>query len=131
MDIILLLDSILLVQHQQSYHSILVNTLMRILPLRDFSHTATLEKEIPCLLHHNTETSFKREPLALQGKRPQLSSETFSCTSKSSFWRRKRDDFNFHITKFPFLSSNIPSSPMAFLSHNSSDTPELARLMNV
>ena len=23
----------------------------------------------------------------------------------------KRDDFNFHITKFPFLSSNIPSSP--------------------
>ena len=23
----------------------------------------------------------------------------------------KRDDFNFHITKFPFLCSNIPSSP--------------------
>ena len=23
----------------------------------------------------------------------------------------KRDDFNFHITTFPFLSSNIPSSP--------------------
>ena len=23
----------------------------------------------------------------------------------------KRDGFNFHITKFPFLSSNIPSSP--------------------
>ena len=23
----------------------------------------------------------------------------------------KRDDFNFHITSFPFLSSNIPSSP--------------------
>ena len=23
----------------------------------------------------------------------------------------KRDDFNFHITNFPFLSSNIPSSP--------------------
>ena len=22
----------------------------------------------------------------------------------------KRDDFNFHITNFPFLSSNIPSS---------------------
>ena len=44
----------------------------------------------------------------------------------------KRDDFNFHITNFPFLSSNIPSSPpMAFLSHNSSDTPGLAPLMNV
>ena len=24
----------------------------------------------------------------------------------------KRDDFNFHITNFPFLSSNIPSSPV-------------------
>ena len=23
----------------------------------------------------------------------------------------KRDDFNFHITNFPFLSSNIPTSP--------------------
>ena len=23
----------------------------------------------------------------------------------------KRDDFNFHTTNFPFLSSNIPSSP--------------------
>ena len=23
----------------------------------------------------------------------------------------KRDNFNFHITNFPFLSSNIPSSP--------------------
>ena len=34
----------------------------------------------------------------------------------------KRDDFNFHITNFPFLSSNIHlRPPMAFLSHNSSD----------
>ena len=44
----------------------------------------------------------------------------------------KRDDFNFHITNFPFLSSNIPSSPaygVFFL--NSSDTPGLAPLMNV
>ena len=24
----------------------------------------------------------------------------------------KRDDFNFHIRRFPFLSSNIPSSPV-------------------
>ena len=31
----------------------------------------------------------------------------------------KRDDFNFHITNFPFLSSNIPSSPAygVFISH--------------
>ena len=44
----------------------------------------------------------------------------------------KRDDFNFHITNFPFLSSNIPSSPAnGVLSHNSSDTPGLAPLMNV
>ena len=45
----------------------------------------------------------------------------------------KRDDFNFHITNFPYLSSNIPSSPAygVFLSHNSSDTSGLAPLMNV
>ena len=43
-----------------------------------------------------------------------------------------RDDFNFHITNFPFQSSNIPSSPAyGLLSHNSSDTPGLAPLMNV
>ena len=28
-----------------------------------------------------------------------------------TFLYDKRDDFNFHITNFPFLSSNIPSSP--------------------
>ena len=46
----------------------------------------------------------------------------------------KRDDFNFHITNFPFLSSNIPSSPaygVFFFSHKSSDTPGLAPLMNI
>ena len=44
----------------------------------------------------------------------------------------KRDDFNFHITNFPFLSSNIPSSPAyAFLSHSSYGMPGLAPLMNV
>ena len=31
----------------------------------------------------------------------------------------KRDDFNFHVTNFPFLSSNTPSSPAygVFISH--------------
>ena len=45
----------------------------------------------------------------------------------------KRDDFNFHITNFPFLSSNIPSfrQPMEFLSLNLYDTPGLAPRMNV
>ena len=44
----------------------------------------------------------------------------------------KRDDLNFHITNFPFLSSNIPSSPAkGFLSLNSYDTPGLAPRMNV
>ena len=31
-------------------------------------------------------------------------------STNSSFYD-KRDDFNFHITNFPFLSSNIPTSP--------------------
>ena len=45
----------------------------------------------------------------------------------------ERNGFNFRITNFPFLSSKIPHLrlPMAFLSHNSSDTPGLAPLMNV
>ena len=36
-----------------------------------------------------------------------------------TFLYDKRDDFNFHITNFPFLSSNIPSSPAygVFISH--------------
>ena len=42
----------------------------------------------------------------------------------------KRDDFNFNITNFPFLSSNIPSSPAyGVLSHSS--FPGLCPLMNV
>ena len=43
----------------------------------------------------------------------------------------KRDDFNFHITNFPFLSSNIPSSPAygVFISQ-SYGMPGLAPLMN-
>ena len=44
----------------------------------------------------------------------------------------KRDDFNFHITNFPFLSSKIPSSPAyGVLSLNLYDTPGLAPRMNV
>ena len=40
--------------------------------------------------------------------------------------------FNFHITNFPFLSSNIPSSPAyGVLSHSSYGMPGLAPLMNV
>ena len=44
----------------------------------------------------------------------------------------RRDDFNFHITNFPFLSSNIPSSLYygVFISLLS-DTPGRAPLMNV
>ena len=44
----------------------------------------------------------------------------------------KRDDFNFNITNFPFLGSNIPSSPAyGVLSHSSYGMPGLAPLMNV
>ena len=43
----------------------------------------------------------------------------------------KHDDFNFHITNFPFLSSNIPSSPAYGVLFYLSDTPGLAPLMNV
>ena len=42
------------------------------------------------------------------------------------------DDFNFHSTNIPLLSSNIPSSPAyGVLSHSSYGMPGLAPLMNV
>ena len=44
----------------------------------------------------------------------------------------KRDDFNFHITNLPFLSSNIPSwLAYGVLSHSSYGMSGLAPLMNV
>ena len=45
----------------------------------------------------------------------------------------KRDDFNFHITNFPFLSSNIPTSPayMASLFRSLYGMPGLTPRMDV
>ena len=44
----------------------------------------------------------------------------------------KRDDFNFHITNFPFLSSIYHlRRPMTFLCLNLYDTPGLAPRMNI
>ena len=60
-------------------------------------------------------------PLNLRSKTrrratPLLPTWIYSCRSRVTVSLRtslydKRDDFNFHITNFPFLSSNIPSSP--------------------
>ena len=49
-----------------------------------------------------------------------------------TFLYDKRDDFKFHITNFPFPSSNIPSSTAyGVLSHSSYGMQGLAPLMNV
>ena len=59
-------------------------------------------------------------PLNLRSKTrrratPLLPTWIYSCRSSDGQLRTslcdKRDDFNFHITNFPFLGSNIPSSP--------------------
>ena len=58
-------------------------------------------------------------PLSLRSKTrrratPLLPTWINSCRSRvtvSCALNDKRDDFIFHITNFPFLSSNIPSSP--------------------
>ena len=60
-------------------------------------------------------------PLSLRSKTrrratPLLPTWIYSCRSRVTVscalpFTTKRDDFNFHITNFPFLSSNIPSSP--------------------
>ena len=50
---------------------------------------------------------------------------------RTSFYD-KRDNFNFNITKLPFLSSNIPSAQAyGVLSHSSYGMQGLAPLMNV
>ena len=46
----------------------------------------------------------------------------------------KRDDFDFHIVNFPFLSSNIPSGPsgsMVVTSRSSLDMQDAARTMMI
>ena len=58
------------------------------------------ELEIKDTTESNTSASYLDLLLSI-GRDGQL------CTSLYD----KRDDFNFHITNFPFLSSNIPSSP--------------------
>ena len=79
------------------------------------------ELEIKDTMESNTSASYLDLLLSI-GRDGQLHTSLYD----------KRDDFNFHITNFPFLSSNIPSSlPIAFLSHNSSDAPGLDILMNV
>ena len=60
-------------------------------------------------------------PLSLRSKArrratPLLPTLIYSCPSRVMVscalpFYDKSDDFNFHITNFPFLSSNIPSSP--------------------
>ena len=79
------------------------------------------ELEIKETTENNTSASYLYLLLSI-GRDDQL------CTSLYD----KHDDFNFNITNFPFLISNIPSSPTyGVLSHNSSDTPGFAPLINV
>ena len=58
------------------------------------------ELEIKDTTESNTSASYLDLLLSI-GRDGQLRTSTYD----------KRDDFNFHITNFPFLSSNIPSSP--------------------
>ena len=59
------------------------------------------ELEIKYTTESNTSASFLDLLLSIQSD-GQLRTSLYD----------KRDDFNFHITNFPFLSSNIPSSPV-------------------
>ena len=58
------------------------------------------ELEIKDTTENNTSASFLDLLLSI-GRDGQMRTSLYD----------KRDDFNFHITNFPFLSSNIPSSP--------------------
>ena len=80
------------------------------------------ELEIKDMTESNTSASFFDLLLSIE-----------SDGQLRTFLYDKRDDFNFHITNFPSLSSNIPyiRQPMVFLSHSSYGMPGLAPLMNV
>ena len=58
------------------------------------------ELDIKDTTENNTSAFYFHLPLSI-GRVGQLHTSLYD----------KRDDFNFHITNFPFLSSNIPSSP--------------------
>ena len=59
------------------------------------------ELEIKDTTESNTSASYLDLLLSI-GRHGQLDTSLYD----------KRDDFNFHITNFPFISSNIPSSPI-------------------
>ena len=59
-----------------------------------------VELEIKDTTKSNTSASYLDLLLSI-GRNGQLHTSVYD----------KRDDFNFHITHFPFLSSNIPTSP--------------------
>ena len=58
------------------------------------------ELEIKDTTESNTSASYLYLLLSI-GKDGQLHTSIYD----------KRDDFNFHVTNFPFLSNNIPTSP--------------------
>ena len=79
------------------------------------------EREIKYTTESNTSASYLNPQLSI-GREGQLRTSLYG----------KRNDFNFYITNFPFLSSNCPSSPaMVCLSHNSYGMQGFAPLMNV
>ena len=79
------------------------------------------ELEIKDTTESTTSASYQDLPLSI-GRDSQLHTSIYD----------KRDDFNFHITNFPFLSTNIPSSPayVVFIS-NLYGTPGLASGLNI
>ena len=82
-------------------------------------------KCIPLSLKSKTESNTSASYLDLLLS---IESDGQLCTSLYD----KRDAFNIHITNFPFLGSNIPSSSVyGILSHSSCGMPGLALLMNV
>ena len=79
------------------------------------------ELEIKDTTESNTSASYLDLLLSIE-------SDGHLCTSLYD----KRDDFNFHITNFPFLSSNIQSSPAYdVLSNSSNCMPGIVPLKNV
>ena len=79
-----------------------------------------VELEIKDTTESNTSASYLNLLLSI-GKDSQLHTSIYD----------KRDNFNFYVTNFLFLSSNIPASPMASLPQSLYDMHGLPPRINV
>ena len=116
----LLADIFLYSYEAEFIQSLLLTEKKKITSQFNFSHTDSSMTYCQSITQNLRSDWVKCIPLSLRSNTrlraiPLLSTWVYSCQSRVTVscalsLYDKRDDFNFHITNFPFLNSNIPSS---------------------